>query len=642
MRCGFFCAKYANIGTKISLVLVKIIHKIKPQFYEYGFLKQGFRQPESQIMNHLQKLQQLLTQGHYDACIIPTADPHLSEYLPEHWAVRSWLSGFTGSAGTLVVSVNDAALWTDSRYWEQASAQLSGSQIALKKQGIDEEITEWLQQNLPQNAKIAIAPDMISRSGLQHFQAACKDFSWHFVDLSNEIWTTRPALPTEKIYAHHADFIGMSAQNKIAQIRQSMQTQHADHHLISSLDDIAWLTNLRGNDVPYNPVFLAYILISPDATRLFVDKQKLDDATCQLLNAAQIECLDYHTIVDYVATLSGSLLIDPNKTAVSTLAKSSGSLKIIENINPTTLAKSQKNHIEIKHIRETMRYDGVALCGFFAELESRLALGEIITEYDIDGMLLHHRSLQPHFVSPSFDTIAAYNAHAAMPHYSAPQSGSSTLTGDGVLLIDSGGQYHGGTTDITRVIPIGTPSVEQKKDFTLVLKAHIALAQAVFPENTPAAVLDGICRAPLWRAQCEFGHGTGHGVGYFLNVHEGPQSISYRAKVTPHTAMKVGMLTSNEPGLYRPNRWGIRIENLVINQTVMQPKETEFGHFLCLETVTLCPIDTRLILVDLLEAHERTWLNAYHTQVRTALLPLVANEARDWLLARTEHIETNC
>ena len=417
-----------------------------------------------------------------------------------------------------------------------------------------------------------------------------------------------------------------------------MREKGADWHLISSLDDIAWLTNLRGNDVSYNPVFLSYLLINHDKATLFVDNAKLSNTERTLLTHAGIEIAEYTDIVNAIADVSGSLLFDPNKTAVATLQKLSPNVKWIEHINPSTFFKSQKTTKEIAHIREAMVQDGIALCGFFAELEQKLANDEAVNELDISDMLIAHRSQREHYVSPSFNTIAGFNANGALPHYSATAESYSEIKGQGLLLIDSGGQYDTGTTDITRVIAIGMPTPEQKRDFTLVLKAHIALAQAIFPENLPAPMLDAICRTPMWQAQCDYGHGTGHGVGYFLNVHEGPQVISYHTNPQPHHAMKAGMFTSNEPGLYRPNKWGIRIENLVINQKVEQVQETEFGNYLYFETVTLCPIDTRLVEKSLLNDNEIAWLNAYHEKVRLALQDHVNGIAHTWLIQATKAI----
>ncbi|XXQ67965.1 aminopeptidase P family protein [Neisseriaceae bacterium B1] len=595
-------------------------------------------------MNTTQKLAALrekMKQHQIDAYIIPTADPHLSEYLPEYWQARAWFSGFTGSAGVLVLTQQEAALWTDSRYWEQAAQQLSGSQIELGKQGQSKTHLDWLLERLPENAVLGAPADMLSLTDKNrlHEKLAAKNIQLQLNhDIIGEIWTTRPALPQEQIFVHEAKWTGASTAEKIAQVRTAMKTQHADFHLISALDDIAWLLNLRGNDVAFNPVFLAHLLLSDTQTVLFVDKNKITASVHAALNSANIDTQDYENAADFIETLSGNLLLEAGKTAVSVLNRLPENVRLIDELLPSSLMKAQKSPTEIAHIREAMRQDGAALCGFFAELEQKLAKSESVTECDIDVMLLQHRAQQPHFVSASFDTIAGFNANGAMPHYRAEPETCSMIQGDGLLLIDSGAQYLNGTTDITRVIPIGTPNAAQKRDFTLVLKAHIALANAVFPENILSPMLDAICRQPLWQAQCDFGHGTGHGVGYFLNVHEGPQRIAFQAATHPTQAMKIGMVTSNEPGLYRPNQWGIRIENLIVNQKVETRQENAFGEFLYFEMLTLCPIDTRLIEIELLNENERAWLNSYHTRVRTELLPRVQGAARDWLLQRTEVI----
>ena len=364
----------------------------------------------------------------------------------------------------------------------------------------------------------------------------------------------------------------------------------------------------------------------------------MTDEVKKYLAESGIETADYESVVKAVADISDGLLVQADKTAVSTLQMLPSETRLIENINPSTLFKSVKSEADISHIRETMRQDGAALCGFFAELERKIADGERVTELDVDKMLYRHRSLRPHFVSPSFGTIAGFNANGALPHYSATEEAHSEISGNGLLLIDSGGQYWGGTTDITRVVAIGEVTDAQKQDYTLVLKAHIALAETVFPENIGSSLLDAVCRKPLWQAQCDYGHGTGHGVGYFMNVHEGPQVISYHAAPNPNQAMKAGMITSNEPGLYRPSKWGVRIENLVANRQVRQPKETGFGQYLYFETLTLCPIDTRPVDLELLDEREISWLNTYHAEVREKLLPLVEGEAAAWLLAHTESV----
>ncbi len=590
------------------------------------------------IPSLLLRLRREMERHGLSAWIIPTADPHLSEYLPEHWQARRVFSGFDGSAGTLVLTETQAQLWTDSRYWEQAALQLSGSGIELCKQIPSRHYIDALADMLPVQACAGIAPDMLSLSVRRRFQAAFADKGIRLCcdkDIAADIWADRPPLPKQPVYLHQAACVGADAADKLAQIRQEMAREGADFHLISSLDDIGWLCNLRGSDVPYNPVFLAYLLIGREHAVLFADSEKFGEAELARLHEAGIRLCRYEDVGSALAELSGSLMLDADKTAVATLSKLPEQVRLIERINPSALLKSQKNDREMNNIRQAMLQDGIALCGFFAEWEDKLARGVAMTECDIGEMLIAHRSQREAYVSPSFETIAGFNRNGALPHYRAEPETCSEIKGQGLLLIDSGAQYHSGTTDITRVVAVGTPTAEQKRDFTLVLKAHIALAQAVFPENLPAPMLDAVCRAPLWQEQCDYGHGTGHGVGYFMNVHEGPQVISYYSIPTPNHALKEGMLTSNEPGLYRSGKWGIRIENLVLCRKA-EPKENgEFGEYLYFETVTLCPIDTRLVNRDLLNDGETAWLNGYHARVRDALLPYVEGAARDWLLAAT-------
>ena len=590
------------------------------------------------VQQRLSALREAMKKHGVDAFVIPSADPHLSEYLPEHWQARRDFSGFTGSAGTLVVTADKAGVWTDSRYWEQAGQQLAPNGIELQKMGVDAPYTEWLAQNLPEGAVVGAPADMFALSGERGLKQAlaAKNIRLEYPEtLLDEVWDDRPALPTPEIYVHHPDYVSETAAEKLARIRAAMKEQGADAHLVSSLDDIAWITNLRGDDVPFNPVFLSHLFISQDKAVLFTDAGRLKAESAEALKVAGFEVLPYAQAADYLAGVKGALLIDPNKTAVGTLRRLPEDIRLIEAIHPSTFFKSVKSDADIAHIRNTMAEDGAALCGFFAEFEQILADGGELSELDIDGMLYKHRSQRPGFISPSFDTIAGYNANAALPHYSATPENNSKIKGDGMLLIDSGGQYWGGTTDITRVVPVGNPSAAMKRDYTLVLKAHISLAETIFPENIKGPMIDAICRKSLWQAQCDYGHGTGHGVGYFLNVHEGPQSIAVAAVPQPHHAMKSGMLTSNEPGLYRPGKWGIRIESLVINRPVENPEETEFGKFLYFETVTLCPIDTRLIDTKL-TGSEIEWLNQYHAEVRRRLEPLTEGAAKAWLIERTE------
>lgn len=605
---------------------------------------------KSAIQERISQLRQVLKNNDISAIIIPSADPHLSEYLPEYWQGRQWLSGFTGSVGTLVVTHDFAGLWADSRYWVQAADQLEDTGITLQKlQPGSPNHAQWLAANLDAGDSVAIDGNVLSLAEQDRLLDAFDEVADSEeegirliteLDLLGEIWQDRPELPSAQLYAHDAQFVSQSAQEKLAEVRAQMQEIGATHHLISSLDDLAWLTNLRGSDVDYNPVFLAHMIVTADKATLYIDSVKVGEDIAKLLADAGISVADYDQVQSALSELTPDdlLLLDPNKVAVGTLNDLGDDIAMIEQIAPSTLLKSVKSKEDIEHVREAMRQDGAALCEFFSEFEARLNNGERLSELDVDSMLIEVRSKQPHYVSPSFPTIAGFNENGALPHYRATEDKFSYLEGDGLLLIDSGAQYQNGTTDITRVVGIGNVNEGQKRDFTLVLKAHIALAKACFPDGIASPLIDAICRAPLWQAQMDYGHGTGHGVGYFLNVHEGPQVIAYAASNPPERAMKVGMISSNEPGLYREGRWGIRIENLVINQPVPTPQETEFGHYLNFETVTLCPIDTRLVNPSLLTQDEINWLNDYHTHVYNELKDRVEGEALTWLTERTQAI----
>jgi Xaa-Pro aminopeptidase len=431
-----------------------------------------------------------------------------------------------------------------------------------------------------------------------------------------------------------------SRASKLAQVRQTMAQHQASHHLISSLDDVAWLLNLRGSDVPYNPVFVAHLLLDAQGARLFVGEGQIDAALRERLAQDGVALVPYPDAAAALAALpAGSrLLLDPKRSTLGLRQALPAHSSVVEAINPSTLAKSRKSAAEASHVREAMAQDGAALCAFYADFEARLARGESLTELDVDALMSAERAKRPGFVSLSFSTIAGWNANGALPHYRALPEAHSRIEGQGLLLIDSGGQYLGGTTDITRVWAIGgTPSRQQCADYTRVLQGTMALSRTVFPKGTLSPMLDAIARAPLWQAGCDYGHGTGHGVGYFMNVHEGPQSIS-KAIPEPHMAMEPGMITSIEPGLYRPGQWGIRIENLVLNVAHATPEAGLFGDMLAFETLTLCPIDTTPLALDLMRPDEIDWLNRYHATVRERLLPLVDGAAKDWLLRRTETV----
>lgn len=589
------------------------------------------------IIMRLAAVRSLMADRRIDALVVMSADPHLSEYLPKHWQGREYLSGFTGSAGTLMLTQDFAGLWTDSRYWIQADMELKDTGITLQRQGVDNYLNETLLQMLPDGATVAIDGMSMAVSYAQKMQQTLAEkhitVVWH--DLLDEVWQDRPPLPKANIVVHDPCFVDITVAQKLSQIRSQMTQKGAQVHLISSLDDIAWLTNLRGADVAFNPVFLAHMLIWQDKATLFVDKQKLTPDAQAQLDAAAIDVQPYHAIMQALIALTGTVLFDPQKVAIDIYNAMPASCTFIGATNPSTLLKAIKSDSDIAHIRHAMRQDGVALCEFFAEFEERLHQGDILDETDVERMLNAARERQPYYVSPSFDTIAGFGAHGAIVHYRASATYSAALQGDGLLLIDSGAQYQNGTTDITRMVGIGHILDTQKRDVTYVLKAHIALAKAVFVKGLSAGQLDVLARVKLWEQGLDYGHGTGHGVGYFLNVHEGPQSISYHAAPSTEKVMSVGMVTSNEPGLYRTGEYGIRLENLMV---CVQDKCSEFGEFLAFETLTLCPFDTRLLDVSLLDEDEKTWLNEYHAKVRQALLSQVSGKAKQWLIERTKAV----
>ncbi|AMP09900.1 metallopeptidase M24 family protein [Collimonas arenae] len=587
----------------------------------------------------IQLLRDAMKRHHVDACLIPSADPHLSEYLPGRWKGREWMSGFTGSVANLIITADFAGLWADSRYWSQAEAELAGSEIVLMKTPSGNSLLhlDWLAANLPAGKTLAVDGAVLGLATARALEQAltkggsklCTD-----IDLLGEIWSDRPGLPMADVYQHQAPHAPLARGAKLASLRQAMQEQGAQWHFISTLDDIAYLFNLRGTDVNYNPVFVAHALIGPQRTTLFVADGKVPEAVREALIADGVDLASYAQAAESLASLptDAVLLLDPRRVTLGLRQAVAAGVKVLEAINPTTFAKSRKTEDEIAHVRATMEQDGAALCEFFSWLDQALGK-ETVTELMIDTQITAARARRPGFVSPSFSTIAGFNANGAMPHYRATPESHATISGDGLLLIDSGGQYVGGTTDITRMVPIGQPSQAQKRDCTLVLKGVIALSSAQFPRSIKSPLLDAIARAPIWAGGVDYGHGTGHGVGYFLNVHEGPQVISGSAAPDAHTAMEPGMITSIEPGTYRPGRWGVRIENLVLNQFA---ETTEFGEYLRFETLTLCPIDTRCLDVSLLRSDEINWLNAYHAEVRQRLSPHVRGDARLWLELRTQ------
>jgi Xaa-Pro aminopeptidase len=594
----------------------------------------------------IERIQELLRETGCAALLVPSSDPHLSEYLPARWQARRWASGFTGSMGTLAVTTDRAAVFADSRYWVQAEHELAGSGIELVRIATPAAAAhlDWLCANVARGGTVAVDGRVLALAAARQLRERlerCGIALRSDLDLFERAWPERPGAPAEPVFEHRAPEAPHARADKLARVRAAMREAGATHHLVSTLDDIAWLLNLRGADVAYNPVFLAHVLLDAERATLFVGAGKVDTALERALAADGVALAPYEDVGAALAALPADarLLVDPRRTTLGLVEQSRAAR--VEATNPSTLAKSRKSDAEAAHVRRTMIEDGIAMAEFYAWLEAALAdpaRSAPITELTIDEKLAEARAKRPGYVGPSFATIAAFRANGAMPHYRATPEAHATIEGDGLLLIDSGAQYLGGTTDITRMWPIGRIGDAERRDVTLVLRGTIALSRARFPRGTPGPMLDAIARAPLWEHGLDFGHGTGHGVGYFLNVHEGPQTIS-RVAAEPAMAMEPGMITSVEPGLYRPGKWGVRVENLVLNVPARQlGAGTEFGEFLEFETLTLCPIDTRCIDQALLRSDEIAWLNAYHATVAERLAPGLSGAALAWLRQRTAAI----
>ena len=601
------------------------------------------------VPEKLAALRALMRDNKTDAYVVMSADPHMSEYLPAYWQVRLWLTGFTGSVGTLVVTQDFAGLWVDGRYWVQAEKELAGTGFVLQKLTQDEQSTHvaWLAKNLPQDAVVGVDGRALSIAQYQSLSLALAQKNVRIdteQDLISPIWQNRPDLPKRVVHPMANGLNSLSRAEKIHTIRTEMQERGLSHHFVSSVDDVAWILNCRGSDVECNPVFLAHLYIGLAGCVLFVQAAKIDADLKKALAADGIALQDYVDSGDYLRQLStGGILMDAAKVSVAHLlalpaqtSHSPSTVLVTYDINPSSLLKACKSDSEIAHVKNAMRKDGVALAHFFAWLEQALEYKDDITELTIAEKLLEYRSQQLGFIGESFATIAGFNENGALPHYHATQQSFAKIEGNGLLLIDSGGQYEEGTTDITRMVAIGELTAAQKRDCTLVLKSHIALAQAVFPEGIAAPLLDALARQALWQQQLDYRHGTGHGVGFALNVHEGPQILSYYAPCSAYNKMRAGMITSNEPGLYHEGQYGIRIENLVVNRLL--PQTGAYGDFLAFENLTLCPIATQCLDVTMLTANEKKWLNAYHLQVRAALAGELSGAALDWLLRQTEAV----
>jgi Xaa-Pro aminopeptidase len=564
------------------------------------------------------------------ACIIPGTDPHASEYIADFWKERVWISGFDGSAGTAVVTLTDAGLWTDSRYFLHAAEQLEGTGIELMKQGLPEtlEILPWLSTQLKTGQKVGVNAQMFSVNGYSAMKSELNMSKLELVsiDLPAIVWTDRPSLPLNPFFVFDSKYSGKSTTEKLTSVRAEMKKAHADVFVISALDDIAWLFNIRGNDVTYNPVVIAYALVAEDKATLFIAPEKLTTETSTYLKAQGATVAPYLAIYDELKQIpvTKAVLIDGGKLNQALFESIPAGCAIRNSMSPVFKLKSVKNEVEMNGVRLAMAKDGVALTRFFIWLEENLKSGQL-SEVSIAEKLREFRSKQENFVGESFGSIAGYAGHGAIVHYGATTETDVKLKAENILLLDSGGQYLDGTTDITRTVALGTPTAQQKTDNTLVLKGHIALAKAIFPSGTRGSQLDILARKAMWDLGLNYGHGTGHGVGHFLCVHEGPQSI--RMDENP-TVLQPGMMLSNEPGMYRTNEYGIRIENLV---QVILAQKTEFGQFLKFETLTLFPIDQHLINFDLLNNSEIEWLNEYHQRVYDILSPKLNEYEREWL-----------
>lgn len=593
------------------------------------------------IENRIERLRELMEREKIDAFIIPSSDAHNGEYIADHWKSREWISGFTGSAGTAVVTMKSAALWTDSRYFLQAEEQLDGTEYQLMRLRMEgtPSITEWLGAELAEKSSATVAIDG-STSTYNTVQAMTMALRKQGgitlrtnLDPMSRIWTDRPALPQKPIRKHPMEWAGTTAADKLTAIRRRLAAVHADGMLVSALDDIAWTLNLRGADIECNPVFIAYLLIASRGATLFTECSRVSDEVKEYLNDNGVELRPYNKIGEGLAQyFEYSILMDGNETAALMPRYVPTRTQVIYAPSPIPLMKAVKNEAETAGFRRAMVSDGVAMVRLLKWIKPAVAKGGV-TEMGVDDKLTALRSEDPAYVEKSFETIAAYENHGAIVHYEPTADSDVELCPEGLLLLDCGAQYDCGTTDITRTIPLGPVSEEQRLVYTLVLKAHIQLEMAQFPAGANGTQIDAIARSVLWSRGYNYLHGTGHGVGAHLCVHEGPQQI--RMEYVP-TALKAGMTITDEPGVYLAGRFGVRIENVLL---IIGGDSTECGNFLRMEPLTLCPIDTTVIDRWLLDDYEVEWLNDYHRRVYEELAPHLADDERQWLAEATAAID---
>ena len=585
---------------------------------------------------HLEALRDLMRSKHIDAVIIPGTDPHQSEYPSEHWKFRDYVSGFTGSNGTAVVTLDDAGLWTDSRYFLQAAEQLEGSGFTLRKENIPGEPTvlEWLGEVLDEDAVVGVDGRLFSLIEANRIEMFCAQNGFMFAPdfrAAEAIWTDRPARPMNPAFVHDEALAGEDVDSKVSRVVDALDAADADGLLITALDEIAWLLNLRGSDVDYTPVVIAFAYVSADERVLFIDSEKVTSEVKDHLKKYGVKIKDYDDIEKFLGKISSTatVMVDPNR-----VSDALGQAMICNKTfmaSPVIALKGVKNECQIAGFRQAMLYDGAAMVRMMMWLEQNVANG--ITEMDVDRRLQQERAAYASNRGDSFHMIAGYKDHGAIVHYEATDESAYTLAPDGLLLIDTGGQYLEGTTDITRTISLGNPTAAEKHDYTLILKGHLALARAVFPKGTMGVQLDVLARGPLWNEGMTYLHGTGHGVGHFLGCHEGPQSIRMEANPTP---LELGMVTSNEPGIYKTGEYGIRTENLLL--CVPACSNEEWGEFYKFESLTLFPYDTTLMDMDMLSREEVKQINDYHAMVCERLRPLLSADEAQWLEQKCKSI----
>lgn len=589
------------------------------------------------IKERIHALRMTFRPNNIKAFIIPSTDPHLSEYVAPYWMSREWISGFTGSAGTAVILMDKAGLWTDSRYFLQAEKELEGSGITLYKEMLPEtpSITKFLYQNLKPGESVSIDGKMFSVQQVEQMKEDLAPYQLQvnlFGDPLKNIWKDRPSMPDAPAFIYDVKYAGKSCGEKVAAIRTELKKKGIFALFLSSLDEIAWTLNLRGSDVHCNPVIVSYLLVTQDEVVYFISPEKITQEVNEYLQEQQVSLRKYDEAESFLNSFAGeNILIDPKKTNYAIYSAINPACKVVRGESPVTLLKAIRNEQEIAGIHHAMQRDGVALVKFLKWLEASVLSGKE-TELSVDRKLHEFRAAQPLYMGESFDTIAGYKEHGAIVHYSATEESDVTLQSKGFLLLDSGAQYLDGTTDITRTIALGELTEEEKTDYTLILKGHIALAMAKFPAGTRGAQLDVLARMPIWSHGMNFLHGTGHGVGHFLSVHEGPQSI--RMNENP-IVLQPGMVTSNEPGVYKAGSHGIRTENLTL---VCKDKEGMFGEYFKFETITLCPICKKGIIKEMLTAEEVKWFNDYHQTVYKKLSPGLNEEEKKWLLEATKAI----